>query len=200
MMNSKLFQQLAKLPGVNLFNWKDKTVRIDPIGVREQPLESMTPAKLYFLAYKYFSKVIVQDKYINCLQKMVTHYELEVEKLDLMQARHEQELDQIKAECESKIKEKAKEVDNVLDKTDSGRLHKRIKNLELKNAELQVVAKRNLLTDEKMTELMAYIENVARKIDVPNANRHAGRVKEISDRLTSLIKTFTEAKKVQETL
>ena len=188
-MTSRLFQRLAKLPGVNLFNWKEKTAHFEPATPREEPKREMTDGKLYFLGIKYFSKVIVQDKYIRLLENLASQYELEVEKLDIMQARHEREMDQIKAECQSRISD----MEKVLDDSDTGKLLKRIKNLEIKNKELQANANKNLLTDEKMTEFLEVIQRITAKIDKPGSLKHIGRVKDLADRLTVVLNRFMKA-------
>lgn len=189
-LKSQLFQNLANLPGINIFNWKRKTARTEPIiAAREVPVETMTQAKLIYLANKYFKKVLVQDKYIRTLNHITSHYELEAEKMDIMQARHEQELTQIKSECQDKISANQAEIL----KSDKGKLLKKIKDLELRNEFLKKQATGNLLTNDKVSDLIALVEKVESRIDNFDAKRNAGKVSFITQRLKQLLTRLQES-------
>ncbi len=84
-MKSKTLKDLVSLPGLNIFNFRQKMQTIDGYKRKE-------PDDPESLEYKYFEQLIVQDKYIKALNRMLDTVEFEFEKLDIQLDEKEQEI------------------------------------------------------------------------------------------------------------
>jgi hypothetical protein len=132
-MKSLLFRKLASLPGINLFNLKDK-VEIREVAERVEPTLEQSHAKLFKLAHKYFIRVVVQDKYIKILNRIINQYSFESDKWDTIQSNHEYEIAEIRREYEQKIK-------NIKNSTHKN-LHDDIAQLKQENGILKIAVQR----------------------------------------------------------
>ena len=90
-MISKLFQKLASLPGINLFNHRDK-MEIAPELPFHPPTGEESYDKIKEKANKYFKHLVVQNQYIKALHKLLDQVDDEVMNWDRRQAAHEQDI------------------------------------------------------------------------------------------------------------
>lgn len=99
-MKSKLFKRLADLPGVSWFNHNEK-VETPPPNQPLPPVESESAGAMYRQSIKYFSSIVRFAQIIKVQKELIDSYDFEVEKWDMIQAAHEEELkqrdDQIKS-------------------------------------------------------------------------------------------------------
>lgn len=87
-MKSKLFQKLAQLTGISLFNWKEKIAHAE-VRVFEPTTD---PDRMYRQNYVYFKRITAQAQLIDVMRKIIDSYDFEMEKWDTIQANHEQAL------------------------------------------------------------------------------------------------------------
>lgn len=69
MFKSKFLEKLRALPGVNLFNWREK-VECEPIPAKE-PRENLSPSRHWRQALEYFKRMMLQQKYIETVNKIL---------------------------------------------------------------------------------------------------------------------------------
>ena len=180
-MKSKLLQRLAKLPGINWFNNKEKIERTAPRPVnRIQPKETDSQKRLYILADRYLRKLTVQDLYINEVNKLLDQFNFEVEKWDQIQAGHEQEIERIRKECS-----------DLISNSSVALLKQKVQQLEaqvtrLTNHNKNLENRKPILSDHKAKDFINAIDRMLDSIKY-NGNRDVGRVRDMGYRLQSLL-------------
>lgn len=98
-MKSKLFQKLAQLTGISLFNWKEKIAHAE-VRVFEPTTD---PDRMYRQNYVYFKRITAQAQLIDVMRKIIDSYDFEVEKWDTIQAGHESEIAHLKFDHDQEI-------------------------------------------------------------------------------------------------
>ena len=162
-MKSKLFNLLARLPGINWFNHKNR-ITYDPVETEKHLVHIAKGGHTYNAIkeqnYRYYEHMMGQAQYIKAMNKLIDEFDFEIEKWDAIQAGHESELERLK---------------DIIRKRD----------IEIKNLQQRVVLSKVKMDDSHIVALLNALEKL--NYDSNSGKKENVRLSKIHQRLSNFL-------------